>query len=92
MVIHIPPHISLPVTCNFRYYYEEDFKRHRQRCLDLEVFQCQDCDFFSSSMKVQSNVLAFSSHTYVSPSGDCRTQDVKAPVESLGGPETESCS
>jgi len=37
--------------CGVKYYYEEDFKRHRQRCLDLEVFQCQDCDFFSSSMK-----------------------------------------
>jgi len=37
--------------CGMKYYYEEDFKRHRQRCLDLEVFQCQDCDFFSSSMK-----------------------------------------
>ena len=44
---------------DFRYYYEEDFKRHRQRCLDLEVFQCQDCDFFSSSLKVQINTVAY---------------------------------
>jgi len=37
--------------CGKRYYYEEDFERHRLRCLDLDEFQCQDCDFFSSSVK-----------------------------------------
>ena len=53
----ISRHIFSCLKFNFRYYYYEDFARHRLRCLDLDEFQCQDCDFFSSSVKVLTDIF-----------------------------------
>ena len=88
----ISRHIFSCLKFNFRYYYAEDFTRHRLRCLDLDEFQCQDCDFFSSSVKVLTDNFQSFSDVMYNASGDCRAQDVNTPVESLGGPETQFCS
>ena len=84
----ISRHIFSCLKFNFRYYYAEDFTRHRLRCLDLDEFQCQDCDFFSSSVKVLTDIFQSFSDVMYNASGDCRAQDVHTPVESVGGPET----
>ena len=35
-----------------RYYYEDDYLAHRQKCLNMQYFQCQDCEYNAVTSRV----------------------------------------